>query len=57
MFRAFLLIVLIVSFGALAACGNKGNLYLPTPTPAPAKKTDKPDSQPAKPTDASTPTH
>ena len=43
------LIVILLLALAVAACGNKGALVLPTKrAPAPAKKTETPPADPAK---------
>ena len=53
----YLFVLMVVTLGTLSmlgACGQKGPLYLPPPTPedqaAPAKKADKPADVPTPPT-------
>jgi predicted small lipoprotein YifL len=54
--RALSLILVISAALSLAACGNKGQLVLPTQQPAPAKKTD-PEPAKTQPADASASGH
>jgi predicted small lipoprotein YifL len=40
--RSILLLPACLAFAAISGCGNKGPLYMPPPTPAPAKPAPKP---------------